>query len=102
MSCLLGGVPMVAASVVDPDAECSMDVILVGSSELSCPPPGLRRGEGSLRYWTHHLGCQSRPGQHHSDTWQGQERPTQSLPQARMFNMPGKAEGRAEGVLRLL
>ncbi|XP_032981053.1 DNA (cytosine-5)-methyltransferase 3-like [Rhinolophus ferrumequinum] len=30
--------------ILDPDAECSMDVILVGSSELSCPPsPGLRR-----------------------------------------------------------
>ncbi|XP_019601251.2 DNA (cytosine-5)-methyltransferase 3-like [Rhinolophus sinicus] len=30
--------------ILDPDAECSTDVILVGSSELSCPPsPGLRR-----------------------------------------------------------
>lgn len=96
VSCLLGGVPMAAASVLDPDAECSTDVILVGSSQLSCPPsPGLRRGEGSLRYWTHHLGCQPQAWQHHSDTWQGQEGPTQSLPhQARMFNMPGKAEGR--------
>lgn len=36
-----------------------MDVILVGSSELSSPhSPGLRKGEGALRDWTRHLGCQ--------------------------------------------
>ncbi|KAF5917615.1 hypothetical protein HPG69_006008 [Diceros bicornis minor] len=41
MSCLLAWHPVVAAPVLDPEEEPSMDIILVGSSELSSPPsPG--------------------------------------------------------------
>lgn len=59
VSCLLGGVHLAAAPVLDPEAECSMDIILVDSSELSSPPsPEPHRGEGSCGYWTLHLGCQ--------------------------------------------
>lgn len=49
VSGLLGGVHMAAAPVLDPEAECSKDVILVGSSDLSSSPtPGPQRGEAPL------------------------------------------------------
>lgn len=64
MSCLLGGVPMAGASVLDPEVDCSMDVILVGSSELSAPPsPEPCRGEGPSGA-NPCSGCQPRAGQH--------------------------------------
>ncbi|XP_016068969.1 PREDICTED: DNA (cytosine-5)-methyltransferase 3-like [Miniopterus natalensis] len=44
MSCLPGAGHRAAAPAPDTEAECSMDVILVGSSELSAPPsPELHR-----------------------------------------------------------
>ncbi|XP_028360566.1 LOW QUALITY PROTEIN: DNA (cytosine-5)-methyltransferase 3-like [Phyllostomus discolor] len=46
VSPLLGGVHVAAAPVLDPDAECSKDVILVGSSEpSSSPAPGPQRDQ---------------------------------------------------------
>lgn len=43
------GGPLGCYLVLDPEAEHSLDIILVGSSELSSPPsPGPRRGEGFI------------------------------------------------------
>lgn len=93
------------ASVLDAEVDCSMDVILVGSSELSAPPsPEPCRGEGppgakpslgmpapgwaALRapgFWNiptafRHLAG---PGGPHPET----------VPWARMIDVPGNAEG---------